>query len=254
MGNINYSVISLFPEMFESFCNYGVTSRAFDNSIAKVSLYNPRSYTVDKHQTVDDRPYGGGPGMLMMYTPLAKAVEDAKKNLPDKVRGSSKVIYMSPQGEKFNQSIANELSKESALIFVCGRYEGVDERFIEDYVDREISIGDYVVSGGELPSMIIMDSVLRLLPDVLGCTESAVEDSFYSGLLDCCHYTRPAIVKTGKNVPEVLLSGNHANIADWRMQQRLGRTYERRPELLTRQCLSKKDKKLLDNYLRNKDK
>jgi tRNA (guanine37-N1)-methyltransferase len=161
---------------------------------------------------------------------------------------------MSPQGEQFNQEVAKELSKESSLIFVCGRYEGVDERFIDDYVDREISIGDYVVSGGELPSMIVMDTVLRLLPEVLGCAESAVEDSFYSGLLDCCHYTRPAIVESGKNVPEVLLSGNHANIADWRMQQRLGRTYERRPELLTRQCLSNKDKKLLDNYLKDKNK
>jgi tRNA (guanine37-N1)-methyltransferase len=247
---MNFSVITLFPEMFGVFSEYGVTGRALQKNFISLSLYNPRSFTTDNYQTIDDRPFGGGPGMLMMYEPLAKAVMQAKS---DSMAGKeAKVIYLSPQGQPLTQEVAASLVKETSLIFVCGRYEGIDERFIEEYVDQEISIGDFVLSGGELPAMTVMDAVSRLVPNVLGSAESAVEDSFYSGLLDCPHYTRPAVLDSGQKVPDILLSGHHANIAEWRLQQRLGRTYERRPDLLSRQCLSEKNKTLLNDYIQKK--
>lgn len=254
MDKRRFSVISLFPEMFDSLIDFGVSSKAYHNNIIDISFFNPRDYANDRHKTVDDRPYGGGPGMLMMYEPLAKAVEDAKLNHLDSSGSSPKVIYLSPQGKTFNQCMAKKLSKEDSIILVCGRYEGVDERFIQDYVDEEVSIGDFIVSGGEFPAMLVMDSILRMVPGVLGCEDSAREDSFYSGLLDCGHYTRPAILENSSNVPSVLLSGNHSNIKRWRMQQMIGRTIERRPDLLTRQCLSEEQEKLYNNYLNEKDK
>jgi tRNA (guanine37-N1)-methyltransferase len=256
MSEINFSVITLFPEMFCAFSEYGVTGRALQKNLISLSLYNPRSFTTDSYQTIDDRPFGGGPGMLMKYEPLAKAVTQAKAVMQAEsglMDGKGpKVIYLSPQGQPLTQEVAVNLVKEKSLIFVCGRYEGVDERFIEEYVDQEISIGDFVLSGGELPAMTVMDAVSRLVPNVLGSAESAVEDSFYSGLLDCPHYTRPAVLDSGLKVPDILLSGHHANIAEWRLQQRLGRTQERRPDLLSRQCLSEKNKTLLDDYTQKK--
>ena len=235
-----FGVITLFPEMFEPFLNQGVFGRAVKKGILQVDMFNPRDYTTDKHRTVDDRPYGGGPGMLMMVQPLTDAIADAKKALGD----NSVVVYLSPQGKTLNQTEVQSLVHIPNLILVAGRYEGIDERVINSLVDQEWSIGDYVLSGGELPAMVLMDSVSRLLPDVLGHKQSAVEDSFTNGLLDCPHYTRPEVLN-GEAVPSVLLSGNHEKIRQWRMAESLRRTLDRRPDLLNDLALTEEQQKIL---------
>ncbi|NRD73096.1 tRNA (guanosine(37)-N1)-methyltransferase TrmD [Shewanella sp. VB17] len=237
-------VVTLFPEMFRAVTDFGVTGRAVNKGLLKLHTWNPRDFTHDKHNTVDDRPYGGGPGMLMMVQPLRDAIHAAKTAAGD----STKVIYLSPQGRKLTQQGVEELAKSDSLILVCGRYEGVDERIIQTEVDEEWSIGDYVLSGGELPAMTLIDSVSRLVPGVLGKQASAEQDSFSDGLLDCPHYTRPETLD-GLDVPAVLLSGNHEHIRRWRLQQSLGRTLLRRPELLENLALTDEQTKLLNQFV-----
>ncbi len=222
------ALVTLFPEMFAAVTGYGVTGRAVSNGLLVVEYFNPRDFTRDRHQTVDDRPYGGGPGMVMMIEPLRQAISAARQwHGTDDVR----VIYLSPQGKVLNQAGVDTLAAESNLILIAGRYEGIDERLIELEVDEEWSIGDYVLSGGELPAMVLMDALIRKLPGALGHEDSAQEDSFAAGLLDCPHYTRPEQYQD-KVVPEALLSGNHERIRRWRLQRSLERTLMRRPELL----------------------
>ncbi len=238
-------VISLFPDMFKAITEQGVTGRAIKQGLLKFQCWNPRDFTHDRHQTVDDRPYGGGPGMLMMVQPLQDAIVAAKQAAGEGV----KVIYLSPQGRKLEQQGVLELARDTKLLFVCGRYEGVDERLIEDYIDEEWSIGDYVLSGGELPAMTMIDAVARMVPGVLGDMASAEQDSFAEGLLDCPHYTRPEVLN-GKQVPPVLLGGNHGDIQQWRMKQSLARTLTRRPELLDNLALTDMQEKLLADIVR----
>ncbi|MCL1040587.1 tRNA (guanosine(37)-N1)-methyltransferase TrmD [Shewanella marisflavi] len=237
-------VVTLFPEMFRAVTDFGVTGRAVSNGLLELQTWNPRDFTHDKHRTVDDRPYGGGPGMLMMVQPLRDAIHAAKAAAGNKV----KVIYLSPQGRKLTQQGVEELAKSERLILVCGRYEGIDERIIQTEVDEEWSIGDYVLSGGELPAMTLIDSVSRLVPGVLGKQASAEQDSFSDGLLDCPHYTRPESLD-GIDVPAVLLSGNHEHIRRWRLQQSLGRTLLRRPELFENLALTDEQTKLLAEFV-----
>lgn len=245
---MNIVVVTLFPEMFEAITEYGITGRAVGSGIVRVHCINPRAFTSDKHQTVDDRPYGGGPGMVMRIEPLRAAIQAAKRWLAESGSVSSaKVVYLSPQGRKLDQAGVGELAVQGDLILIAGRYEGVDERLIETEVDAEWSIGDYVLSGGELPAMVLIDAVIRLQPGALGKAESAEQDSFMSGLLDCPHYTRPEQY-LGRDVPSVLLSGNHKSIARWRLQQSLGRTWERRPDLLENTQLDADSESLLRAY------
>ncbi len=240
---IRIDTVTLFPEFALSVGQYGVTGRAVARGLVSLHAHNPRDFAGDVHRTVDDRPYGGGPGMVMKFEPLQRAIAAARCALP-----SAPVVYLSPQGERFDQSIAAELSHLSALILVSGRYEGVDERLIEAEVDREISLGDYVLSGGELATMVIIEAVARLQNGALGNEQSAQQDSFSDGLLDYPHYTRPD--KVGDRVvPDVLRSGDHAAIARWRRQQSLGRTALRRPDLLAHTVLSETDQHLLDTWL-----
>ncbi|MBP8203866.1 MAG: tRNA (guanosine(37)-N1)-methyltransferase TrmD [Pseudomonas sp.] len=234
--------------MFAAISEYGITSRAVKQGLLQLTCWNPRSYTTDRHHTVDDRPFGGGPGMVMKIKPLEDALLDAKQASGE----NAKVIYLSPQGRRLTQSAVRELATVEALILIAGRYEGIDERFIEAYVDEEWSIGDYVLSGGELPAMVLIDAVTRLLPGALGHANSAEEDSFTDGLLDCPHYTRPEVY-ADKRVPEVLLGGNHEHIRRWRLQQSLGRTHERRADLLESRSLSGEENKLLEEYVRQRD-
>lgn len=249
---MKFGIISIFPELFTSVLSYGVVSRAIDRKLIECHFFNPRDFTEDNYHTVDDRPFGGGPGMVMLYEPLAKAIHHAKASLGNELP----VIYLSPQGETLVQSKVIELSKLPGAILLCGRYEGIDERLINELVDIEISIGDYVLSGGELAASVVIDSITRLLPGVLNHHLSAIEDSFFDGLLDCPHYTRPRVLSSGAEVPEVLVNGNHADIKRWRDMMKLGRTYQRRPELIERRCLSEYEKKLLETYLKvsNSDK
>ncbi|MCU7996949.1 tRNA (guanosine(37)-N1)-methyltransferase TrmD [Shewanella sp. SM101] len=237
-------VITLFPEMFGAVTDFGVTGRAVKNGLLELHTWNPRDFTHDRHNTVDDRPYGGGPGMLMMVQPLRDAIRAAKAAAGE----GAKVIYLSPQGRKLDQQGVTELAQSSRLILVCGRYEGIDERIIQTEVDEEWSIGDYVLSGGELPAMTLIDSVSRLVPGVLGKQASAEQDSFSDGLLDCPHYTRPESLD-GLDVPAVLLSGNHEQIRLWRLQQSLGRTLLRRPELLQNLALTDEQTTLLAQFV-----
>jgi len=239
------AVVTLFPEMFEALTQYGVSGRAIKDGLVELKCINPRTFTHDRHQTVDDRPYGGGPGMVMRVEPLAAAT-DAALTWLEVERPQAKVIYLSPQGQTFSAQAALEIREEiSNLVFICGRYEGIDERFIEAYVDAEWSIGDYVLSGGELPAMVMLDAMIRKIPGALGDEQSAEQDSFELGLLDCPHYTRPETA-LGKVVPEVLMSGDHKKIRLWRLQQSLQRTQQRRPELLQQIELDKEQKGLLD--------
>ncbi|MBV7300799.1 tRNA (guanosine(37)-N1)-methyltransferase TrmD [Enterovibrio paralichthyis] len=237
-------IISLFPEMFRAVTEFGVTGQAVKKGLLEVETWNPRDFTHDKHRTVDDRPYGGGPGMLMMVQPLRDAIH-AAKNAAD---GKAKVIYLSPQGRKLDQAGVEELAQNENLILICGRYEGVDERIIQTEVDEEWSIGDFVLSGGELPAMTLVDAVARFVPGVLGDFASAEEDSFANGLLDCPHYTRPEVLD-GLEVPAVLKSGNHKDIRRWRLQQSLGRTWLRRPELLENLALTDEQELLLAEFI-----
>jgi len=236
-------VITLFPQMFDAITKFGVTSRAVKQGLLQVECWNPRDYTSDKHNTVDDRPFGGGPGMLMMVQPLTDAIRAAKQA----AGGNVHTVYLSPQGRKLDQKGVQELSRYPKLLLVAGRYEGIDERVIETEIDEEWSIGDYVLSGGELPAMTLIDAVSRLVPGVLGHEESAEQDSFATGLLDCPHYTRPAVL-ADKEVPPVLLSGHHENIRRWRLKQALGRTWLRRPDMLNALALTKEQRKLLDEF------
>ena len=241
-------VISLFPEMFDAITEYGVTGRAIRNGLIEFHKWNPRDFTHDKHRTVDDRPYGGGPGMLMMVQPLRDAIHAARKSA--EVDGKkAKVIYLSPQGRKLDQAGVRELAQHDRLIFIAGRYEGIDERLIASEIDEEWSVGDYVLSGGELPAMNVIDAVARFVPGVLGHQQSAEQDSFSDGLLDCPHYTRPEVMDVSENetvsVPKVLLSGNHEHIRQWRQYQSLERTWTRRPELLTNLALTAEQQKML---------
>lgn len=236
-------IITLFPEMFKAITDFGVTGRAVKQNLLQIECWNPRDFTFDKHKTVDDRPYGGGPGMLMMVQPLRDAIIAAKK-AARAVEGEAKVIYLSPQGRKLDQTGVQTLSSNQKLILICGRYEGVDERLIQAEVDEEWSIGDYVLTGGELPAMTLIDAVARFVPGVLGKQASALEDSFAEGLLDCPHYTRPEVLD-GMPVPEVLMSGHHENIRKWRLEQSLERTWLRRPELLDSLALTDEQRVLL---------
>ncbi|MGI0115888.1 tRNA (guanosine(37)-N1)-methyltransferase TrmD [Zooshikella sp. RANM57] len=239
-----FGVVSLFPEMFSAVTAHGVTGRAVKNGGIEVNFWNPRDFTHDKHQTVDDRPYGGGPGMLMKVQPLRDAIHAAKSAAGP----GAKVIYLSPQGRKLDQDGVRYLADSQKLILVAGRYEGIDERIIATEVDEEWSIGDYVMSGGELAAMVLIDTISRFVPGTLGHKDSALEDSFSNGLLDCPHYTRPEEI-AGLSVPDVLLSGNHQEIKRWRLKQALGRTWLRRPELMKARTLTVEEQQLLDGFL-----
>ncbi|MGO1071590.1 tRNA (guanosine(37)-N1)-methyltransferase TrmD [Lysobacter sp. CA199] len=236
-------LISLFPEFVAQCAAFGVVGRAGERGLLSLYGFNPRDYAEGNYRRVDERPFGGGPGMVMLIDPLRAAIAAARAADPTPAR----VIYMSPQGARLDQAKVRELASHERLILLCGRYEGVDERLIRAEVDEEISIGDYVLSGGELAAAVIVDAVARLQDGALGDAESAVQDSFEDGLLDCPHYTRPVEHELG-SVPAVLMSGNHAQIAQWRRQQSLGRTWQRRPDLLNEAALSKADRKLLAAY------
>lgn len=222
-----FDVVTIFPEMIAGALRYGVAARALEAGSVHVETWNPRAYTADRHRSVDDRPYGGGPGMVMQFAPLAAAVRAAREARGD----GAEVVYLSPQGERFDTACAKRWAAGPGAILVCGRYEGVDERFVEACVDREVSIGDYVLSGGEPAALVVMDAVFRFVPGVLGDADSAAEDSFAAGLLDCPHYTRPDEIE-GRRVPEVLLSGDHAAVRRWRQAESERRTAERREDLL----------------------
>ncbi len=240
---MRFDVVTLFPEMLQAMIGDGVTGRAFDKGLAELVTWNPRDYTSDVHRTVDDRPYGGGPGMVMKVEPLQAAIEEAKQAAPN-----SRVAYLTPQGRQMDQPAVRELAQRDGIILIAGRYEGIDERVIDRYVDEEWSIGDYVLSGGELPALVLMDSVMRLLPGVLGDADSAEQDSFTEGLLDCPHYTRPELFED-MPVPEVLKGGNHQAIRRWRLRQSLGRTWLRRPDLLEGRELTDEEQLLLEEFI-----
>lgn len=238
-------VVTLFPEMFKALTDYGITGRAISRGIVDLGFWNPRDYSEDVHNTVDDRPYGGGPGMVLMMKPLREAIRRAR-NSTDK---PARVVYLSPQGRKLDQKAMKEMAANQRIVLVCGRYEGVDERLISAEVDEEWSIGDYVLSGGELAAMVCIDGMTRLLPEALGHELSAEQDSFVEGLLDHPHYTRPEEID-GIPVPDILLSGDHAAINRWREKQSLGRTWLRRPDLLEQLELSAEQQQLLDEFVR----
>ncbi|MCF6252165.1 MAG: tRNA (guanosine(37)-N1)-methyltransferase TrmD [Methylococcaceae bacterium] len=241
---MRFDVITLFPEMILEGSGYGVTGKAIEQGVVGLSAWNPRDYTCDKHRTVDDRPYGGGPGMVMKYQPLCDAVKAAKINNRNT---ASKVVYLSPQGKQITQQLLLEASQVSQLILVAGRYEGIDERFIDAVCDEEWSLGDYVISGGELAALVVIDAITRLIPGVLGDEESAKQDSYMDGLLDTPHFTRPEQGELG-SVPGVLLSGNHKAIDCWRLKQALGRTALRRPDLMKVKKLSTEQEALLKEF------
>ncbi len=230
--------------MVKSAAGYGVTGKALERGIVELYVWNPRDFTVDRHKTVDDRPYGGGPGMVMKYQPIHDALATAKTASSE----AAKVIYLSPQGKPITQALLAEASRLPRLIMVAGRYEGIDERFVEQDCDEEWSIGDYVLSGGELGALVVIDAITRLLPGALGDEDSAQQDSHVDGLLDYPHYTRPELVN-GASVPDVLLSGNHAEINRWRIKQALGKTWQKRPDLLKRKQLTEEQKKLLNEFI-----
>jgi tRNA (guanine37-N1)-methyltransferase len=237
-------VVSIFPEMIETVAEYGVVGRASERGLLSIGCINPRDFADDVHRTVDDRPYGGGPGMVMKFGPAAAAIRDARQHMPEK----SMVVCLSPQGTVFDQAVAERLSRLPGVILLAGRYEGIDERLIEAEVDEEISLGDFVLSGGEIAAMAVIDAVARLIPGVLGDEDSASQDSFAMGLLDCPHYTRPEVIED-RQVPTVLLSGDHAKIARWRQKQALGRSYMRRPDLVRKLKLDNEQQALLDEFL-----
>ena len=240
---MRFDVISLFPEMFDAIKKHGITSRALTQKIYVLNVINPREFTTDNHKSVDDRPYGGGPGMVMLAEPLAKAISAVKA-----FNKNAKVIHLSPRGTPLTHAKVMQLSQEKGLILLASRYEGVDERLLDALVDEELSIGDYVLSGGELPAMALIDALVRQLPGALGDADSAIEDSFVNGLLDCPHYTRPEEY-AGKCVPEVLLSGNHAKIREWRLKQSLLLTRAKRPDLLAARSLTKEEARLLQEII-----
>jgi len=240
---LEVTIITLFGDMFGALTDHGITGKAVESGLLKVNCINPRDFTVDVHRTVDGRPFGGGPGMVMMVEPLQKAIESARGQLQE-----APVLYMSPQGRLLDQGGVRELATRSSLIFLAGRYEGVDQRLIDREVDEEWSIGDYVISGGELAAMVMIDAICRNIPGVLGHEQSAAEDSFYQGLLDCPHYTRPEVTDSGDRVPGVLLGGNHEAIRRWRLKQALGRTWLMRPDLLAQKALDEEQRQLLEEF------
>lgn len=246
--SVAFEVITLFPEMFAAVTGYGITRRARERGLWRLTLRNPREFASDNYRTVDDRPYGGGPGMVMLAEPLEKAIAAARSSLP-----GGKVIYLSPQGRPLSHVRVAALAREGGAILLCGRYEGVDERLIERCVDEEVSLGDFVLSGGEIAAMALMDAVVRQLPGALNDAGSVAEESFAGGLLDCPHYTRPEVYE-GMPVPPVLISGNHAEIRRWRLKQALGRTWLRRPELIERRQLSSEESVLLEEFRRERGK
>jgi len=244
---VKVAVVTLFPDMFAAVRDNGITGRAVTRGQLQIQCWNPRDFTADRHNTVDDRPYGGGPGMLMKVQPLRDAVAAARQ-----WTGAARVVYLSPQGQVFNQAAASQMAQCGNLILLAGRYEGVDERLLDAVVDEQWSIGDYVLSGGELPAMVMIDAITRLLPGALGDAQSAVQDSFSEGLLDHPHYTRPEVLD-GVAVPAVLLSGDHEKIRRWRLQQALGRTWLRRPDLLQSKNLTEEQQALLTDFRRDLD-
>ncbi|MGD8234799.1 MAG: tRNA (guanosine(37)-N1)-methyltransferase TrmD [Chromatiales bacterium] len=239
---MRFDIVTLFPGMFDALSE-GITGRALDKGLIELHCWNPREYTTDVHRTVDDRPYGGGPGMVMKVEPLRDAIKAARDVAPD-----SKVVYLSPQGRVLTQQAVSQMSRLSGLVLVAGRYEGVDERLLQSEIDEEWSIGDYVLSGGELPAMIMVDAITRLLPGALGHQLSAEQDSHVDGLLDCPHYTRPEEID-GMEIPDILRSGNHELIRRWRLQQSLGRTWQRRPDLLEKRQMNAEETELLKAYI-----
>ncbi len=245
----HYHVVTLFPEMFAALSGFGVSGRALRKGLCDLRLWDPRAFTQDAYRTVDDRPFGGGPGMVMLAEPLDLALTAAKTALRAEGVSQPRMVYLSPQGRRLDHALVLDLAAEPGLILLAGRYEGIDERVFERHAIEEVSIGDYVLSGGELPAMVLLDSVIRQLPGALGDADSAREDSFADGLLDCPHYTRPEDYQ-GLKVPPVLLSGNHAEIRRWRLQQALGRTWRRRPDLLHKRGLSREEQDLLDEFRR----
>ena len=244
---MQFDVVTLFPPMFEAVTHYGITRRAFEEKRYQLHTWNPRDFTQDNYRTIDDRPYGGGPGMVMLAEPLGQAIQAAKARQVTAGVVKPLVISLSPQGERLNHQTVMALANEAGLVLIAGRYEAVDERLLQHHVDREISIGDFVVSGGELPAMMLIDAIVRQMPGVLHDADSAKQDSFVEGLLDCPHYTRPELYE-GLAVPPVLMSGHHADIERWRKKQALGRTWQRRPDLLANYSLSKAEQKLLEEF------
>jgi tRNA (guanine37-N1)-methyltransferase len=242
---VHLQLVSLFPEFASSLASHGVVGRAITRGLVTLDCWNPRDFADDPHRTVDDRPYGGGPGMVMKFEPLAAAIQAARAAAPQ----GSPVVCLSPQGAVFDQALASRFALLPGLILVAGRYEGIDERLIETEVDLELSIGDFVLSGGEIAAVAVVDAIVRLVPGVLGDQESAQQDSFMSGLLDHPHYTRPEVVR-GMSVPEVLLSGDHAKIARWRHKQALGRSFVRRPDLVRKFEVNEEQQQMLDEYLK----
>jgi len=247
----HFDVVTIFPAMLDALADHGITARSLDEKRFELKAWDPRDFAGDNYRRVDDRPYGGGPGMVMMAEPLAACIEAAMARQRGAGVEAPKVVLMSPQGERLTEALVRELAEEEGLVLVAGRYEGVDERVVERLVDREVSIGDYVTSGGELPAMVLIDCLVRRIPGSLNDAESAVQDSFSDGLLDWPHYTRPDEWQ-GAKVPEVLMSGNHAAIARWRRKQALGRTWDRRPDLVDESKLAREDRQLLEEYRRER--
>jgi len=249
---MQFDVVTLFPEMFTAITQSGITRRAFEQKKCALSLWNPRDFTSDKHRTVDDRPYGGGPGMVMMVKPLEAAVQAAKARQTEQGLAVPRVVYMSPQGKALTHERVMQLRTEPGLVLLCGRYEAVDQRFLDSCVDEDISLGDFVLSGGEIPAMALMDAVIRQLPGVLHDDASAVEDSFVNGLLDCPHYTRPEVYE-GAAVPAVLMGGHHVEIEKWRRERALEATAKKRPDLIVKAreagLLTRVDEKFLSSLL-----
>ena len=242
---IRFDVVTLFPEVFAAITGSGITSRALEAGLYSLTTWNPRHFTTDNYRTVDDRPYGGGPGMVMLAEPIERTLDAVK------TAGGGRVVYLTPQGRKLDHRRVMALREERALTLLCGRYEGVDERLLERRVDEEVSIGDFVLSGGEIAAMALVDAVVRQLPGALGDEASALEESFADGLLDCPQYTRPEVWPQGERgirVPDVLMSGHHDNIRRWRLKQALGRTWLRRPDLLAARALSAEEQRLLEEF------
>lgn len=244
-----FDVITIFPSMLDALLDHGITRRALDEKRFELVAWDPRNFAADAYRRVDDRPYGGGPGMVMLAEPLQAAIDAAVKRQVEAGGGKPVVVLMSPQGERLDDALVTELAAIDGMVVIAGRYEGIDERVVKESVDREISIGDFVTSGGELPAMVMIDCIVRRLPGSLNDAESASQDSFSAGLLDWPHYTRPEEWK-GAKVPDVLLSGNHAAIARWRRKQALGRTWDRRPDLIDEAKLPREDRQLLEEYRR----
>lgn len=247
-----FDVVTLFAPMFDAITQHGITRRAVERGLFALQCWNPRDFATDNYRTVDDRPYGGGPGMVMLAEPLEKALQAARERQLAVSGQRPKVVYLSPQGQPLTHQLVMQLQTEPGLVLLAGRYEGIDERVIQRQVDLEISLGDYVLSGGELGAMVLIDAIVRQLPGVLNDAGSAEQDSFVDGLLDCPHYTRPEVYE-GISVPDVLLSGNHAEINRWRLKQALGRTWQRRPELLASRQLTKEESRLLASFQKEQD-